>query len=247
MTAIAECANKFKHKVFPVFYHIDPSDVRKQSGPYQKAFLLHTKKFKDDLDKVRRWRRAMIRLTALVGWHVKDMPEFEVVESVVQEVIKTLGHKLSGFDDLVGIEPRVEALKVLLKLGSKNDEFRVIGIKGMGGIGKTTLANVLYDRISCMFDACCFIENVSKTYKDGGAIAIQKQILCQAFNEINLERYSPSEVSAIIGNRLGNINVLIVLDNVDGLKQVQELAIDPKLLHPESRMITTTRDAQYIF
>lgn len=73
MAAIAECANKFKHKVFPVFYHIDPSDVRKQSGPYQKAFLLHKKKFKDDLDKVRRWRRAMIRLTMLVGWHVKDM------------------------------------------------------------------------------------------------------------------------------------------------------------------------------
>lgn len=173
-------------------------------------------------------------------------PEFEVVESVVQEVIKTLGHKLSGFDDLVGIEPRVEALKTLLKLGSKNDEFRVIGIKGMGGIGKTTLATVLYDRISCMFDACCFIENVSKIYKDGGAIAIQKQILCQAFNEINLERYSPSEVSAILRNRLGNINVLIVLDNVDGLKQVQELAIDPKLLHTESRMIITTRDAHIL-
>jgi len=60
-----------------------------------------------------------------------------------------LGHKFSGFaDDLIGIQPRVEELESLLKLNSKDDEFRAIGIWGMAGIGKTTLASVLYDRVS---------------------------------------------------------------------------------------------------
>ena len=62
-----------------------------------------------------------------------------------------------------------------MKLSSKDDDFRVVGIWGMAGIGKTTLAFVLYDRISYQFDACCFIENVSKIYKDGGATAVQMQ------------------------------------------------------------------------
>ena len=39
MAAISECADKFQQKVFPVFYDIDPSDVRKQSGAYRSAFF----------------------------------------------------------------------------------------------------------------------------------------------------------------------------------------------------------------
>ncbi|XP_024626733.1 disease resistance protein L6 [Medicago truncatula] len=74
----------------------------------------------------------------------------------------------------------------------------------MGGIGKTTLATVLYDRIShhYQFGACCFFENVSKIYRDGGAIAVQRQILHQTLKEPNLDAYSPSEISGIIINRI---------------------------------------------
>ncbi|MED6170782.1 hypothetical protein PIB30_034358 [Stylosanthes scabra] len=112
----------------------------------------------------------------------------------------------------------------------------------MGGIGKSTLATALYDRISYQFHASCFVENVTKLYKDGGAMAIQKQILRQSLVEKNLDTYSPSEISGIIANRVHNLKVLIVLDNVNQLKQLEELAINPKLLCEGSRIIITTRD-----
>jgi hypothetical protein len=154
-----------------------------------------------------------------------------------------LGHKFSGFaDDLIGIQPRVEELESLLKLNSKDDEFRAIGIWGMAGIGKTTLASVLYDRVSYQFDASCFIENVSKIYKDGGATAVQKQILQQTIDEKDLETYSPSEISGIVSKRFCQRKLLIVLDNADLLEQMEELALNPELLGTGSRMIITTRD-----
>jgi replication-associated recombination protein RarA len=102
-----------------------------------------------------------------------------------------LGHKFKGSaDDLIGIQPRLEALESLLKLSSKNGGFQVLGIWGMGGIGKTTLATVLYDRLSYQFDACCYIENVRKIYEDGGSIAVQKQILCRTIEEKILDTQS---------------------------------------------------------
>ncbi|XP_029124540.1 TMV resistance protein N [Cajanus cajan] len=116
----------------------------------------------------------------------------------------------------------------------------------MSGIGKTTQAAVLYDKISHKFDACCFIENVSRIYRDGGHTAIQKQILRQTLQEKNLEMYSPFEISGIVRNRLHNIKVLIVLDDVDQIEQLQELAINPKFLSKGSRIIVTTTNEQIL-
>jgi hypothetical protein len=155
-----------------------------------------------------------------------------VIETIVQDVIKILDHKFSGLsNDLIGLQPRVEALKRLLNLNSKDDAYRVLGIWGMDGIGKTTLASVLYDKISHQFDAGCFIENVSTIYRDGGAIAVKKQILQQTLKEKDLETY-----------RLNNIKFLIVLDDIDQFELLEKLDINPKLLHPGSRIIITTRD-----
>ncbi|KAJ1377394.1 P-loop containing nucleoside triphosphate hydrolase [Sesbania bispinosa] len=89
----------------------------------------------------------------------------------------------------------------------------------MGGIGKTTLATVLYDRICYQFDVCCFIENVSKVYREGGAIAVQKQILSQTLDEINLETYSPSQIFGIGSNKVK----AIILDQNEDISECPQL------------------------
>ncbi|MED6173527.1 hypothetical protein PIB30_060289 [Stylosanthes scabra] len=241
MATIAESEKELGQKVFSIFYDVDPSHVRKQSGVYETAFALHTEKFSPG--RVARWKSAMTSLANSVGWDLRNKPEYTEIKEIIRKVVKTLNPKFSGFDDdLVGIQPRVERLEGLLKLSSKDDNPRVIGICGMGGIGKTTHAKVLYDKISYQFDGCCFIENVSQGYRDGGAVIIQKQILNQALDEQNLEMYSHFEISAILRNRLSCIKVLMVLDNVDELQQLEELAISPKLLGRGSRIIIVTRD-----
>ncbi|XP_058779830.1 disease resistance protein LAZ5-like [Vicia villosa] len=244
MATIAECRKEFNQKVFPVFYDVDPSHVRKQIGVYQNDFVLHKKKFKPDPNKVGRWVNAMKVIANLVGWDVRNKPESIEIETIVQAVIKSLNHKFSGFtSDLVGMQPRIKELEKLLKLESKNDGFRVLGIWGMSGVGKTTHATLLYDRISYQFDARCFINNTSKLYMDGGIVAVQRQILRQALDEGNLDSYDTCEISGIMINRLHSCTkVLLVLDNVDQLEQLQELGINPRLLVSGSRIIITTRD-----
>ena len=48
------------------------------------------------------------------------------------------------------MDPRVE--KIVLQLHMESDDVRVIGISGIGGIGKTTIAKVLYNQLSCEFE-----------------------------------------------------------------------------------------------
>ncbi|KAI5412243.1 hypothetical protein KIW84_057054 [Lathyrus oleraceus] len=244
MATIAECRIELNQKVFPVFYDVDPSLVRKQTGVYQRYFDLYMKKFKHDPNKVVRWMNAMKDLANLVGWDVRNKRESKEIENIVQALIKTLNHKFSGFtSDLVGMEPRIEELEKLLKLNSKDDDFRVLGIWGMSGVGKTTHATLLYDRVSYQFGARCFINNTSKLYMDGGIVAVQRQILRQALDERNLDSYDTCEIFGIMINRLHSCTkVLLVLDNIDQLEQLQELGINPKLLGSGSRIIITTRD-----
>lgn len=94
----------------------------------------------------------------------------------------TICHSIISQEELVGIESRVEELSKLLHLGSDND-IRVVRISEMGGIGKTTLARALYERISHQYIFHSFVDDVSKIYQDSNALGVQKQFLSQSLNE----------------------------------------------------------------
>ena len=70
LAKIVEC--DMKSNIFPVFYQVDPSKVRKQRGDFKTAFDKHEKDFKDNLEKVQRWRSALEQVGNLSGWHLKD-------------------------------------------------------------------------------------------------------------------------------------------------------------------------------
>ncbi|XP_061357602.1 TMV resistance protein N-like [Gastrolobium bilobum] len=241
LTKILDCVQVSRKYILPIFYDVDPSEVRKQNEGYEKAFGEHEERFKEDsemMEEVKRWRIALKEIANLSGWDVRYKPQNTEIEKIVKEIISILAHNFSSLpNDLVGMQSPAEELEKLLALSSVN-AVRVVGICGMGGAGKTTLATVLWDKISHQFDACCFIVDVCKS----DVIDTQKQLLQQALNKENLHIFNPFLAADLIRRRLRYVRAFIVLDNVDQVEQLEKLGVNREWLGAGSRIIITSRD-----
>ncbi|XP_040364319.1 TMV resistance protein N-like [Rosa chinensis] len=71
LVRILECM-KSRETVLPIFYDVDPSVVRKQTGSFKEAFIDHEERFKDDKEKVQRWRSALNEVAGFSGWNSKE-------------------------------------------------------------------------------------------------------------------------------------------------------------------------------
>ena len=140
--------------------------------------------------------------------------------------------------DLVGMESRVKELLDLLNEGSSSVRF--VGICGMGGMGKTTLAQEIYKRIYCNFEATRFISIVKET-KNQDLVSFQKQLLSMVLKESEINIWNVSEGIIFLKSKLRNKKVLIVLDDVVVIEQLEALA-GKDWFGLGSRIIVTTRN-----
>ncbi|GJW45242.1 disease resistance TIR-NBS-LRR class family protein [Tanacetum coccineum] len=229
---------------YPVFFHVEPTQVRKQSGSFGEAFSENKKK-----DAAGKWIEALKGASNLVGRELQattNGQEGEFIKKIVQEISLELRSINFGFDEkLVGMETRVKAVVSSLEVGI--DEVRMIGIKGMGGAGKTTTAGAVFDHLSADFEAKCFVENVREVSNGSmsGLKKLQEQVLSNVLNEhVTLD--SVNDGKNMMKRRMCGIKVLLVLDDVDHIDQLKALAGDPKWFKRGSRILITTRDEQVL-
>ncbi|XP_035845642.1 disease resistance protein RPV1 isoform X2 [Helianthus annuus] len=144
------------------------------------------------------------------------------------------------------MEPRLQDLEESLDIAS--NEVRMIGIKGMGGAGKTTLARAVFDRISVHFEAKCFVENVREVSKASlsGLLSLQQKILSELLNGQGNNVSSVHDGTNMMKTKLRGTKVLVVFDDVDHQEQLDALAGDLNWFKPGSRIIITTRDQQVL-
>ena len=173
----------------------------------------------------------------MIGYLLLHRPE----SKLIQQIVEVIFHKLrSSFpsitDDLVGIDSLVEELITSL-LGHG-----MIGICGMGGLGKTTLARVVYDKFSNQFEGSSFIANIREVSKKYGLVQLQKQLLEEILEERNINIWNVYNGVDMIKNRLRHKKVLLVLDDVNELHQLESLARNCGWFGSRSWIIITTRD-----
>ncbi|XP_035546695.1 disease resistance-like protein DSC1 [Juglans regia] len=220
---ILECKEMVKQIILPLFYDVDPSEVRHQKGSFGEAFAKLRYKLKDEV-KVTKWEAALEKVANLSGLELGDRNESEFIQDIIKWVDSIMVNRtfLKVAKHPVGIESPVRDIFQHLNMG-RNDIICMIGIFGTGGIGKTTISKEVYNRISYQFEGSCFLKNIRETSKVGGLIQLQKTLLYETLG-ISLECHDTEKGINVIRHRLCFKRVLLILDDVDDLVQLETLA-----------------------
>jgi hypothetical protein len=83
LVQIVDCKNTIGHTLLPIFYHVDPSDVRNQTGTFAEAFARHEKRFQSDMERVQRWRVALTDAANCSGWDLESVSNGYCARSLV--------------------------------------------------------------------------------------------------------------------------------------------------------------------
>lgn len=72
LVKILECKRDQRQVVIPVFYEIEPSHVRNQTGSYQQCFEKHERDLRHNKDKLQKWKDALTEAANLSGWNSQN-------------------------------------------------------------------------------------------------------------------------------------------------------------------------------
>ncbi|PRQ59963.1 putative transcription factor WRKY family [Rosa chinensis] len=244
LVKIVECMKTMKQIVVPVFYELDSSDIRKLKASFEQAFAEHLHDSNADVEEVQRWKSALVEASNLSGWDSRNYEDdAKLIEKIVGDISKRLIRVSSGIDNvLVGMDKHIAEIDVLLCLGV--DDVRGIGIFGMPGIGKTTIARAVYDEITCQFEHYCFLENVKDGFKNKGAVHMQEELLSRILKKKVCTLGNLNTGFKMVMERLNKKRVLLVLDDVENFSQIEALLGKQCSFGGGSRIIITTRDMQ---
>ncbi|KAG2668389.1 hypothetical protein I3760_15G157900 [Carya illinoinensis] len=240
-----QCKKSMQQRALPVFYHVDPSNVRHQRKSFEKALAKHAEKLNVDMKKLQLWKAALREVANLSGYHlIRNGNESKFIEKMVQDVSRMANDHLylHVAEHPVGLNPRVEYVKLRLSVGT--EDTRLMGIFGAGGIGKTTLAKAIYNSIAFQFEASCFLPIDSDTSNQvNRLVQLQEKLLSQILGDCrNLKVDNIDKGKYMIKRRLSSKRVLLILDGVDHLSQLETLAGARDWFGKGSRIIITTRD-----
>ncbi|XP_058743676.1 uncharacterized protein LOC131616377 [Vicia villosa] len=246
---VMECHRTGDQAVVPVFYDVDPSVVRLQNGGFGKDLRATAKRIsaKGKMEHVlSSWRKALTEAANLLGWDAtKYRYKDELVQRIVEDVLRKLNRGLLNITKFpVGLHAHVQ--QVIQFIENQSSKVCLIGIWGMGGLGKTTTARAVYNQIHYKFDDLSFIENIREvcTKGDGEIIHLQEQPLSNVL-ETNEKIHTTYGISTTEKRFIGK-KVLIVLDDVSTFGQVEALCGNRKCYGLGSVLIVTTRDKRIL-
>ncbi|KAL0675195.1 hypothetical protein Bca4012_003176 [Brassica carinata] len=220
--------------VYPIFYGLSPSDLISNSKVYDIFF---------HQDEAKRWQAALKEITQMPGYTLTDKyvdpwSECDLIDEIVRDALSVVysSYKVT----MVGRDMQIKEILSLLCVESP--DVRSIGIWGTVGIGKTAIVEDIFRIISVQYETCVFLKDLHKEVEVKGQNAVREDFLCKLL-EVEPDVLRTSKIkTSFLKSRLQRKRVLVILDDVNDLRDVQTFLDNLIYFGPGSRIIITSRN-----
>nr|ACN40032.1 unknown [Picea sitchensis] len=226
--------------------------TRGENGVYARALrklqkkttldsVTNKKKPRHDSDTIEKWRKALSDVSLISGFELNacNGDERQLVDKVVQRVLEKVPKvhpPLNVAKYPSGLDEKIQDVDRILSLQQQRKKARVVGIVGLGGIGKTTLAKKIYNREKSNYKRICLLRDV----RSSNLHSLQSRLL----KELNQSSAQINDIDEGIEKlKTYSERALIVLDDVDDISQLDALFASLKdTIHVDSLILVTSRN-----
>ncbi|KAJ4901593.1 Disease resistance protein (TIR-NBS-LRR class) family [Raphanus sativus] len=249
LVEVMKQAKQGKLRVIPIFFNVTPKDVGSPYGSFGCKVYVESQHNPSSLPI---WTAALKSATGNIGLLLKNYSNerllIQEIVSSVKEVLDRLpslhnvisreispvtsgsssSSEKSLFDD--AMNHRIKQLAEMIDFSC--DQTQIVGIVGMPGIGKTTLAKMYFDNYSDRYVFNKIISNIREMVQLRGHHYLESELL--KGQELNDEA------------KIFSKKIFLVLDDVSQKKHIEFLLHNRRRIRKGSKIVITTRDKSSI-